>query len=145
MKCFSVYFDEIEGRIDPHFHILEYKMLNKNLRNFKHKNLDSVIDFSNETWNQNDFFENEFPYIEIGEIDITSGDIKNITYYKKSNAPSRAKMIVREDDIIVSTTRPYRGAITLIDKAKDGFIASTGFAVLRKTKINQVINRKKYL
>ena len=49
-------------------------------------------------------------------------------------------MIVRENDIIISTTRPHRGAITLIDKDKDGFIASTGFAILREPKIK--INRE---
>ena len=31
--------------------------------------------------------------------------------------------LLEEDDIIVSTTRPHRGAIALIDKTKDGFIA----------------------
>ncbi|CAD6490984.1 MAG: Type I restriction modification DNA specificity domain protein [Candidatus Argoarchaeum ethanivorans] len=118
----------------------EFKILEEDLSKLNHKNLGSVIEFSNETWNQKDFFENEFPYIEISEIDTTSGGIQNITYYKKSKAPSRAKMIVRENDIIVSTTRPHRGAITLIDKDDDGFIASTGFAILREPKIK--INRE---
>lgn len=142
MECFTVYADEIEGRIDPHFYRPEFRILEKKLSKLNHKNLGSVIEFSNETWNQTDFFENEFPYIEISEIDITSGDIQNITYYEKTKAPSRAKMIVRENDIIVSTTRPHRGAITLIDNDKEGFIASTGFAILREPKIE--IN-KKYL
>ena len=140
--CYPIYSDEIEGRFDPHFYRPEFRILEENLSKLNHKNLSSVIEFSNETWNQKDFFENEFPYIEISEIDITSGDIQNITYYEKSKAPSRAKMIVRKNDIIVSTTRPHRGAITLIDKDKDGFIASTGFAILREPKIK--IN-KKYL
>jgi len=52
-------------------------------------------------------------------------------------------MIVRENDIIVSTTRPHRGAISLIDKEKDGFIASTGFVILRKLKLETV--KRKYL
>ena len=133
--CYSIYSDEMEGRFDPHFYRPEFRILKENLSKLTHKNLSEVIKFSNETWNQKDFFENEFPYIEISEIDLISGDIQNITYYEKSKAPSRAKMIVRENDIIVSTTRPHRGAITLIDKDTDGFIASTGFAILRDTKI----------
>lgn len=133
--CYLIYSDEMEGRFDPPFYRPEFRILEENLSKLNHKNLSSIIKFSNETWNQKDFFENEFPYIEISEIDITSGDIQNITYYEKSKAPSRAKMIVRENDIIISTTRPHRGAITLIDKDKDGFIASTGFAILREPKI----------
>ena len=58
-----------------------------------------------------------------------------------SEAPSRAKMIVRENDILLSTTDPSRGAICLIDKRFDGFIASTGFAVVRKIKVRS-LNRK---
>lgn len=49
-------------------------------------------------------------------------------------APSRAKMIVHGGDIIVSTTRPHRGAIAQIRNEHDGDIASTGFAVLRDIK-----------
>ncbi len=134
MKCFTVYADEIEGRIDPHFYKPEFRKIEANLKKQLHMELGAVIEFSNEIWNQNDFFDNEFPYIEISKIDITSGEIQNITYYAKLEAPSRAKMIVKEGDIIVSTTRPHRGAIALIGKEKDGFIVSTGFAILRKIK-----------
>jgi len=52
-------------------------------------------------------------------------------------------MVVREGDIIISTTRPNRGAITAISEEQDGFIASTGFAILRDLKNNQVL--KDYL
>ncbi|PJE81039.1 hypothetical protein COU58_04585 [Candidatus Pacearchaeota archaeon CG10_big_fil_rev_8_21_14_0_10_32_42] len=142
MECFTVYADEVENRIDPHFYRPEFKELKVDLSRQKHKSLGEVIEFSSETWNQKDFFDNEFPYIEISEIDTSTGEIQNITYYEKDEAPSRAKMIVRENDIIVSTTRPHRGAIASIDKTRDGFIASTGFAILRnlKTELN-----KKYL
>ncbi|MGB3479856.1 MAG: restriction endonuclease subunit S [bacterium] len=142
MECFTILSGEIENRLDPHFYRPEFKELKNNLLKQKHKLLGEVIDFSSETWNQKDFFDNEFPYIEISEIDTSTGEIQNITYYEKNKAPSRAKMIVRENDIIVSTTRPHRGAIASIDKAKNGFIASTGFAILRDLKIEL---NKKYL
>ena len=137
--CYVVHVDELEGRIDPHFYMPEFRDLKNELAKLNHKALSDLVSFSNETWNQEDFFENEFPYIEISEIDISFGEIQNITYYEKNKAPSRAKMIVRENDIIVSTTRPHRGAIAIIDKNKNGFIASTGFAVLRNPK--EEINR----
>jgi len=142
MECFTIYADEIEGRIDPHFYRPEFIELEKNLKKLKNEVLGEIINFSSESWNQTDFFENEFPYIEISEIDTTSGEIQNITYYEKKNAPSRARMIVKENDIIVSTTRPHRGAISLIDKEKNRYIASTGFAVLRDLKIKL---KKQYL
>ena len=142
MEFFTIMSNEIEGRIDPFYYRPEFRELKSALLKLKHKPLGEIIEFSSETWNQKDFFDGEFPYIEISEIDTATGEIKNIIYYEKDKAPSRAKMIVRENDIIVSITRPHRGAIALIDKSKDGFIASTGFAILRKLKIEL---NKKYL
>lgn len=47
------------------------------------------------------------------------------------NAPSRARRIVRENDVIMSTVRPYLKAFAIVPKEYDGQICSTGFAVLR--------------
>lgn len=138
MNTQKVFTKSLEGRLDPHFYKPFFIALNKKLMKSKHKILDNVIQFSNEVWNQKDFFENEFPYIEISEIDTISGDINNISYLNKQDAPSRAKMIVQENDIIVSTTRPHRGAISLLDKDRDNYIASTGFAVLRDLKTKDI-------
>lgn len=61
-----------------------------------------------------------------------------------NEVPSRAKMIVRNGDIIVSTTRPHRGAIaTIVCPDTQVQIASTGFCVLRDLKRDDVL--KEYL
>lgn len=44
-------------------------------------------------------------------MDLETGDINKISEIPISEAPSRAKMIVRDNDIIVSTTRLSQGAI----------------------------------
>ena len=135
-KIFLIHRDEIEGRMDSYYYKPEFiknrfKVENSNI---PHKQLGKLMNFSNETWNQKDYFTNKFFYIEIGGIDIKTGDINKISEINISEAPSSAKMVVRENDILISTTRPNRGAISLIDKSFDGFIASTGFAILRKVK-----------
>lgn len=133
----------METRLDPHFYLPNFKALIDNIRKTKNAQLGDLIEFSKETWNQKDGFENEFPYIEISEIDLSSGNINNVSMVPISEAPSRAKMVVRANDIIVSTTRPHRGAISLIDADKDGYIASTGFAILRNLKTDLI--SKEYL
>ena len=60
-------------------------------------------------------------------------------------APSRAKYIVRTNDIIVSTTRPSRGAIVKIGKEHNLCIASSGFAVIRNIDNNLDINYLLYI
>jgi restriction endonuclease S subunit len=139
MECFKVKCNNFENRLDPNFYRPEYIKIEARLANKNHSNLADIISFSKETWNQKDFFEDKFPYIEISAIDTLTGKINNIEYHSISNAPSRAKMIVRENDIILSTTRPHRGAISMISKELDGFIASTGFAIIRKLK-NKLID-----
>lgn len=130
-RVFILQNSELEKRLDPQFYKQEYKDNLEKIKRINHKRLGEVVKFSSETWNQKDFFENSFPYIEISEIDTISGQIQNIVQVDKEKAASRAKMIVRENDIIISTTRPNRGAISLIRKEQDFSIASTGFSVIR--------------
>src|SRR5690606_39173592 len=48
-----------------------------------------------------------------------------------SDAPSRARRIVRDGDVIISTVRTYLEAIAPISNPSENLIASTGFAVIR--------------
>ena len=130
-RVFILHKSELEKRFDPQFYKQEYKDNLEKIKRINHKRLGEVVKFSTETWNQKDFFDNTFPYIEISEIDTISGEIQNIVQVEKEKAASRAKMIVRENDIIISTTRPNRGAISIIRKEQDFSIASTGFSVIR--------------
>nr|YP_009472581.1 hypothetical protein [Rhipilia penicilloides]ARO74279.1 hypothetical protein [Rhipilia penicilloides] len=142
---FLIHRDEVEGRIDPNYYKLEFIKNYNKVKNIPHKQLGELIDFSNETWNpeQQNSFIHHFPYIQIGDIDLKTGNINNISDMKIAEAPKSAKMVVRENDLILSTTRPSRGAFCLIDQRFDGFIASTGFAVIRKIKITSL--DRKYL
>lgn len=131
------------GRFDPSFYKPNFQKLVSALENQPYKRLHEIVKFSSETWNQKDLFENTFPYIEISEIDLSKGEINNIYQIPIAEAPSRAKMIVRNGDIIVSTTRPSRGAIARITERENFSIASTGFAVIRN--VNTEFTRKQYL
>src|SRR4030042_615558 len=86
-----------------------------------------------------------FPYDEIEYIDIDSvenGIIKNVQHIRLKGAPSRAKRIVRSNDIIISTVRPNLKHFALIEEAKRNTIVSTGFAVISAKKLNQQMNEK---
>lgn len=131
-KMFFVCSDKVSGgRFDPQFYKPEYLELIDAINKCPNERLYHLVKFSSETWNQKDYFNEHFPYIEISEINLSKGTISNVSQIELSEAPSRAKMIVREGDIIVSTTRPSRGAIAKISANEDFSIASTGFAVIR--------------
>lgn len=73
-----------------------------------------------------------FTYIDVGAIDNTSGKIgSNMQILGASDAPSRARKIVKTGTVIYSTVRPYLLNIAIIDKEYDPEpIASTAFAIL---------------
>ncbi|MFQ5879337.1 MAG: restriction endonuclease subunit S, partial [Dehalococcoidia bacterium] len=71
-----------------------------------------------------------FSYIEISDIDTSTGVI-NATTLLGEEAPDRAQWVVRKGDVIVSTVRPIRNAVALISEDEDGFVCSSGFAVLK--------------
>lgn len=138
-KVFLVNRSEIEGRLDPSFYTKHFLDIIDEIKKCERYNrLYQIARFSSEYWNQKDMYENEFPYIEIGALNIEDGRIEEVAYIPIENAPSRAKVIVRANDIIVSTTRPNRGAIVRITKDENLFIASTGFSVIRE--INSSVN-----
>jgi len=74
-------------------------------------------------------------YIDISSVDTLTG---NVQYEELSpfDAPSRARLLVRSGDIIVSTVRPNRNAVAYISDELDGCVCSTGFAVFRSTRIH---------
>jgi type I restriction enzyme S subunit len=73
----------------------------------------------------------EFLYVDISSIDNKKGRIIDCKRLKGSEAPSRARKRIRENDIIVSTVRPNLNATALVPKELDNQVCSTGFCVLR--------------
>ena len=67
-------------------------------------------------------------YVDIGNVD-SLGNILEIATYMYKDAPSRARRITRQGDVIISTVRTYLKAIAEIKQ--NNLIVSTGFAVLR--------------
>ncbi|WP_411689111.1 restriction endonuclease subunit S [Acinetobacter indicus] len=71
----------------------------------------------------------EIQYVDIGSVSRTNG-IEKIETILFKDAPSRARRIVKDGDIIVSTVRTYLKAIAYIENPPKNLIVSTGFAVL---------------
>ena len=72
----------------------------------------------------------EITYVDIGNVDSIQGitDVEELVF---ESAPSRARRIVRQGDVIISTVRTYLRAIAQIEATDTNLIVSTGFAVIR--------------
>ncbi|WP_457670011.1 restriction endonuclease subunit S [Thiolapillus sp.] len=68
-------------------------------------------------------------YVDIGNV--SEGKIKDAEELPFGNVPSRARRLVKNGDIIVSTVRTYLRAMAEIENPPDDMVVSTGFAVIR--------------
>lgn len=130
-QIFGVSYQAARQRLDAHFHLPNLTQYQDAFRQVNHKQLGDIAVFSTETWHPQDHGEDTFRYIEIASVDPETGEA-GWNDVRTSEAPSRARMRIQADDLIVSLTRPHRGSIALLDTVFEGCIASTGFAVIRE-------------
>lgn len=121
-------------RFDPNFHRPEYQKLITLLKEAPYATIRDLIQFSTEQWDQNSLFQDVFPYLEIGSVDLAFGKLTSPSLTPISEAANRAKMIVRPGDLLVSLTRPTRRAICFAPDDYEVAIASNGFAIIREVK-----------
>jgi len=75
-----------------------------------------------------------FQYIEISEVDLSIGEYNKREIFGE-DAPDRAQWVVKQNDVIISTVRPIRNAVSLIREDMNNLVCSSGFAVLKPEKI----------
>ncbi len=73
----------------------------------------------------------EFIYIDLSSIDQTEKSITGERVVATAETPSRARQVVSEGDVLVSTVRPNLNGVALVPPRLQDAIASTGFCVLR--------------
>jgi type I restriction enzyme, S subunit len=76
-------------------------------------------------------------YVDLSSVDKEKKVIEQnfVTKINSVDAPSRARQILAEGDVLVSTVRPNLNGVALVPPNNDGATASTGYCVLRpKTK-----------
>jgi type I restriction enzyme S subunit len=101
---------------------------------FTERRLKYAATINDETLSETTDSESELTYIDIGNVD-SQGRVHAIINYRFEDAPSRARRIVRDGDVIISTVRTYLQAIAHIEDPQDNLIVSTGFAVVRPSQV----------
>ena len=129
-RVFAVGGKAAQQRFDPHFHSPEFARIQEMLSRTQCVSLGSITRFSKEIWRPENHDQSTFRYIEISAVDPKTGEA-HWNDVPITEAPSRARMRIRAEDIIVSLTRPHHGSIAHLGPEFDECIASTGFAVIR--------------
>ena len=70
-----------------------------------------------------------FKYIDLSSVSHGSIDTASLEYFRFADAPSRARRVVRDGDVLFGTVRPQLRSHARV--VGEGFVASTGFSVVR--------------
>ncbi|HDV6330097.1 restriction endonuclease subunit S [Burkholderia cenocepacia] len=101
---------------------------------FPEQRLKYAATINDEALSESTDADSELAYIDIGNVD-SQGRVHDIVNYRFEDAPSRARRIVRDGDVIISTVRTYLQAIAPVENPPDNLIVSTGFAVVRPSNL----------
>ena len=94
------------------------------------KPLKAVASHNDETIDESHDADSEILYVDISGVDASKG-IQMKEALRFGEAPSRARRIVKNGDVIVSTVRTYLRAIAPVKNPEPNLVVSTGFAVIR--------------
>ena len=121
------------GRFDAEYFKPEYLEIEKKIEKLNNNFLFNIANNSSKKYKPSN---NNFDYIEISKVDLITGE------YEKQNIlddekPSRAQNICNKFDLLISTVRPNRNAVSLIlEDTNNNLVASTGFCKLSQIKTN---------
>lgn len=94
------------------------------------KPLKSLCTYNDEVLSESTAPDFAIEYVDISSVSAAEG-IRETVPMIFGAAPSRARRIVRDGDVLVSTVRTYLEAIARVKSPPGNLIASTGFAVIR--------------
>jgi len=90
------------GRIPENWEVVKLEQVVE----INKESIDPIKEIPNET----------FIYIDIDSIESSAGKIRNPKRILGRNAPSRVRRVIHENDVIMSTVRPYLKAFAIVLK-----------------------------
>jgi type I restriction enzyme S subunit len=73
----------------------------------------------------------EFTYLDVSSVNKETKEIENTVILLGKDAPSRARKLVKTNDVIFATVRPTHSRVALITEEYNEQVCSTGYIVLR--------------
>ena len=134
-KVFEARFDEVEQtlRFDAEHYQPKYGLVKEFITKseYKVKKLREVVEISDKKIEPSSQPTELFSYIELANINPSTGEIEEVNQVKGYNAPSSARMLLKKGDVLVSSLLGSLDNIGLVPEEFDDAVASTGFFVIR--------------
>jgi type I restriction enzyme M protein len=124
------YLNQIEvNEINKSFRIDAKYYIRKN----KISNLPKMDLFEKSGKNINKVYKNEdtIRYVQYSDIDPVFGIIKSYTTIEKIDAPNRAKIVVKKNDILIPKLKQSLDKVALVTEEFEGCVVTNGFYVIK--------------
>jgi restriction endonuclease S subunit len=120
-------------RIDAEYFQPAYEEVSKKIKEYPNgfSRLLKHVENVNPDFDPTKYPDKIFSYVELADIDSSIGVIHSVNEIKGEEAPSRARRLLKEGDVIVSSVEGSLEKVALVDKEHDGCLASTGFFQFR--------------
>ena len=118
----------LSGRLDAEYYQSKYDEYYSIITRFK-GGYSCIKNEFNQVKERCDRALENYRYVEIGDVNISSGFATSNTI-ATDDLPDNAKIMTQKGDIIISTVRPNRGAVAILDE--DNLLVSGAFTVLRE-------------
>jgi type I restriction enzyme S subunit len=137
---FETSFDRIRDclRFDVEFYQPIHDRVRIKLERAGCKPLSGFASLNNNTTNPRRFPTEKIRYVDIRSVDTDVGDYDSISLYGYE-APTRARRKPKNGDILISTVRPNRNAVAVIEDNAGNLVVSTGFAVVTPSSIKPLV------
>ena len=133
-KWYSANYCEVveSGRYDGEYYQPKYVQIETHIKSYK-RGYGLIKDFFCENKCISALSEDNYKYIEIGDVNISDGTYTYNTIAKR-DLPVSARIALAIGDLLISTVRPYRGAVSIIYDSFPDMIGSSAFTIIREKK-----------
>lgn len=123
------------GRLDAEYYQKKYEDYINLLKRFSngYDSLNKVCNLKDNNYNPEN--NRVYKYIELADIG-KSGDVTGCTTAKGSELPTRARLIVNSNDVIISSIEGSLDSCAVVTDDYDEALCSTGFYVINSIQIN---------
>lgn len=122
---------DLVDRFDAEYFQPKYKALVKRLEGHNPKPLPEVVQPVRPSFVPQAEPTHTFRYVELADIYSPIGVVDGSSEFLGSEAPSRARRMLKTGDVIVSSVEGSLEKVALVDAGHDGCLASTGFFQFR--------------
>ena len=124
--------DDVQNRLDALYNDTVFIEINSFISRskFGFVSINDLVEYCRESRDPRTEPDEEFDYVDIGSINTNEGTTEPTRMLGRDAISSRVRRKISAGNVLISTTRPTRRAITIVPSALDGQICSTGFAVV---------------